>query len=61
MNLHFQSLVDLKGGAPVMVLYGEPDVGKTTIANVAMSLLGIEACSFDSEVQGVQGKSTLST
>ena len=29
-----------------MVLYGEPDVGKTTIANAAMSVLGIEACSF---------------
>jgi len=46
MNLHFQSLVELKGGAPVVVLYGEPDVGKTTIANAAMSVLGIEACSF---------------
>ena len=46
MNLHFQSLVELKGGAPVVMLYGEPDVGKTTIANAAMSLLGIEACSF---------------
>ena len=46
MNLHFQSLVDLKGGAPVVVLYGEPDVGKTTIANAAMSVLGIEACTF---------------
>ena len=28
------------------MLYGEPDVGKTTIANAAMSALGIEACSF---------------
>lgn len=46
MNLHFQSLVELKGGAPVVVLYEEPDVGKTTIANAAMSVLGIEACSF---------------
>ena len=46
MNLHFQSIVELKGGAPVVVLYGEPDVGKTTIANAAMSSLGIEACSF---------------
>lgn len=46
MNLHFQTLVELKGGAPVVVLYGEPDVGKTTIANAAMSVLGIEACSF---------------
>ena len=46
MNLHFQTLVDLKGGAPVVVLYGEPDVGKTTIANAAMSVLGIEACTF---------------
>lgn len=46
MNLHFQSLVELKGGALVVVLYGEPDVGKTTIANAAMSVLGIEACSF---------------
>ena len=46
MNLHFQTLVELKGGAPVVVLYGEPDVGKTTIGNVAMSILGIEACRF---------------
>ena len=46
MNLHFQSLVDLKEGAPVVVLCGEPDVGKTTIANAAMSVLGIEACTF---------------
>ena len=36
----------LKGGAPVMVLYGEPDVGKTTIAYAAISVLGIEACTF---------------
>ena len=27
-------------------MYGEPDVGKTTIANAAMSVLGIEACTF---------------
>lgn len=46
MNLHFQTLVELKGGAPVVILYGEPDVGKTTIANAAMSPLGIEACTF---------------
>ena len=46
MNLHFQTLVELKGGAPGVVLYGEPDVGKTTIRNVAMSILGIEACRF---------------
>lgn len=46
MNMHFQTLVELKGGAPIVVLYGEPDVGKTTIANAAMSPLGIEACSF---------------
>lgn len=46
MNMHFQTLVELKGGAPIVVLYGEPDVGKTTIANAAMSVLGIEACSF---------------
>ena len=39
-------LVELEGGAPIVVLYGEPDVGKTTIANAAMSILGIEACSF---------------
>ena len=31
---------------PVLVLYGEPDVGKTTIANAAMSVLGTEACTF---------------
>lgn len=24
MNMHFQTLVDLKGGSPVVVLYGEP-------------------------------------
>ena len=46
MNMRFQTLVEYKGGAPVVVLYGEPDVGKTTIANAAMSVLGIEACSF---------------
>ena len=46
MNLHFQTIVELKGGAPIVVLYGEPDVGKTTIANAAMSILGIEACIF---------------
>ena len=46
MNMHFHTLVELKGGAPVVVLYGEPDVGKTTIANAAMSVAGIEACSF---------------
>ena len=46
MNLHFQTIVELKGGAPIVVLYGEPDVGKTTIANAAMSILGIEACTF---------------
>jgi len=46
MKLHFQSLVELKGGAPVMVLYGEQDFGKTPIANAAMNVLGIEACSF---------------
>ena len=46
MNMHFQTLVELKGGAPVVVLYGEPDVGKTTLANAAMSVAGIEACSF---------------
>lgn len=46
MNMHFQTLVELKGGAPVVVLYGEPDVGKTTIANAAMSAIGVEECSF---------------
>lgn len=46
MNLHFQTVVELKGGAPVVMLYGDPDVGKTTVANAAMSMLGIEACSF---------------
>ena len=46
MNLHFQTLVDLKGEAPVVVIYGVPDIGKTTIANAAMSILGIETCSF---------------
>ena len=30
----------------MVVLYGEPDVGKTTTANAAMSVVGIEACSF---------------
>ena len=30
MNLHFQTMVELKGGAQVVVLYGEADVGKTT-------------------------------
>ena len=47
MYLYFQTLVDLQG-VPVVVLYGEPDVGKTTIyiANAAMSVLGIEACAF---------------
>ena len=34
--MHFQTLVELKAGAPVAVLYGEPDVSKTTIANAAM-------------------------
>jgi len=43
MNFHFQTLAKLKGGAPVVVLYGELDVGKTTIGNVAMSILKIEA------------------
>lgn len=28
------------------VLYGEPDVGNTTIKMLVMSVLGIEACSF---------------
>ena len=37
-------LVELKGGAPVVVLYGEPNVGKTIIANALMSVAGIEAC-----------------
>ena len=46
MNLHFQALVELKGGAPVVVLYGEPDVEKKTIANAAMIALVIEACSY---------------
>ena len=32
--------------APVVALYGEPDVGKTVIANAAMNVLGIESCSF---------------
>ena len=45
MYLYFQKLADLKG-VPVVVLYGEPDVGKTTIANAARSVLGIEACAF---------------
>ena len=52
MNIHFQTLVELKGGAPVVVLYGEPDVGKTTIANAAISVAGIEACSF----KGMRGE-----
>ncbi len=42
MNVHFHILVELKGGAPIVVLYGEPDVGKTTTASV----LGIGACAF---------------
>ena len=46
MSFHFQTLVELKWGVPIVVLYGEPDVGKTTIANAAMSILGIEAGSF---------------
>lgn len=46
MNFHFQTVVEMKGGAPIIILYGEPDVGKTTIANAAMSVIGIEACSF---------------
>ena len=46
MNLHFQSVVNEKGNAPVVVLYGEPGVGKTTTANAAMSVLGIEASTF---------------
>ena len=29
MNMHFQTLVELKGGAPVVVLYEEPDVGES--------------------------------
>lgn len=43
MNMDFQILVDLKEGSPV-ILYGEPDVSKTTIANTAMSILSIEVC-----------------
>lgn len=46
MNMHFLTVVELKGGAPIVVLYGEPDVGKTTFASAAMSILGIEACKF---------------
>ena len=42
-------LVELKGDAPVVGLHGEPDVGKTIIANAAMSVSGIEACSFPEE------------
>ena len=34
-----------------MVLYREPDVGKTSIANAATSMLGIEPCSL----RGMQG------
>ena len=41
----FQILANLKEGSPV-VLYGEPDDSKTTIANTAMSILSIEACTF---------------
>ena len=43
MNMDLQILANLKEGSPV-VLYGEPDVSKTTIANVAMN--SIEACTF---------------
>ena len=46
---YFQMLVELKGDAPVVVLHGEPDVGKTIVANAAMSVSGIEACSFPEE------------
>lgn len=46
MNVHFQTLVEFKGGVPIVVLYGELNVGKTTIANAAMSALGIKACRF---------------
>ena len=46
MNLHFQTIVEYKGGAPIVVLYGEPDTGKTSVANAAMSCLGVEACMF---------------
>ena len=46
MNLHFHTLVEVKGGAPVVVLFGEPDDGKTTTTNAAMNVMGIEACSF---------------
>ena len=46
MNMHFQTVVELKGSASVVVLYGDPDVGKTTVSNAAMSVLGNKACSF---------------
>ena len=38
--------MEYKRGAPIVVLYGEPDTGKTSVANAAMSCLGVEACMF---------------
>ena len=43
MNAHLQTLEELKGWVPVMVLYEEPFVGKNSIATAAMNMLGIEA------------------
>ena len=45
MNMHFLTVIELKGCATI-VLYGEPNVGKTTFAAAAMSILGIEMCKF---------------
>ena len=47
MNMHFKVCNETKGNTPVVVLYGEPDVGKTMVAKAALSVLGIEACIFN--------------
>ena len=45
--MHFKVCFETKGNTPVVDLFGEPDVGKTMVAKAALSVLGIEACTFN--------------
>ena len=46
MNSHHQTIVEEKGGAPIVVLYGQPDTCKTLTTAAVLSILGIEKCIY---------------
>lgn len=40
MNMHYEAIMNKIGSCPVVVMVGEPESGKTTIINIARSMIG---------------------